>query len=89
MEIKLSKKVLDHIAPRYPEVVAYTHEIVKTVQDSDLVIRGLMGELKALKFYTELHIGPKYFVVVYRELHEKKVIITATLLLMSLRLGAK
>ncbi len=77
MEIKLSKKTLDHIVARHPEVAAYTHEIVETVQNPDLVIRGLRGELKALKFYTELHIGSKYLVVIYRELHEEKVIITA------------
>ena len=77
MEIKLSKTVLDHIATRHPEVAAYTNAIVKTVQNPDLIIKGLRGELKALKFYTELHIGPKYLVVVYRELHEEKVIITA------------
>ncbi len=29
------------------------------------------------KFYTELHIGPKHLVVVYRELYGEKVIITA------------
>ena len=69
--------ILDHIATRHPEVAAYTHEIVETVQNPDLIIKGLRGELKALKFYTELHIGPKYLVVVYREFHAEKVIITA------------
>jgi hypothetical protein len=77
LETKLSEKVLDHIVTRHPEVAAYTHGIVKTVQDPDMVIRGLRGELKALKFYTKLHVGPKYLVVVYRELREEKVIITA------------
>jgi hypothetical protein len=69
MEIKLSKTVLDHIATRHPEVAAYTNAIVETVQNPDLIIKGLRGELKALKFYTKLYIGPKYLVVVYRELH--------------------
>jgi len=77
LETKFSKKVLDHIFTRHPEVAAYTHEIVKTVQDPDMVIKGLRGELKALKFYTGLHVGPKYLVVVYRELRGEKVIITA------------
>jgi hypothetical protein len=77
LRVKLSKKVLDHIVARHPEVKAYTHEIVKTVQDPDLIIKGLRGEFKALKLYTTLHIGTKYMVVVYRELHEEKVIITA------------
>jgi hypothetical protein len=48
MEIKLSKKALDHIVARRPEVAAYTHKIVETVQNPDLVIRGLRGEFKAL-----------------------------------------
>jgi hypothetical protein len=61
LEIKLSKKVLDHMVTRHPEVATYTHEIVKTAQDPDIVIRGFRGELKALKFYTKLHVGPKYF----------------------------
>ncbi|MCP8320967.1 MAG: hypothetical protein H3Z52_08510 [archaeon] len=77
MKIKLSKKVLDHIIARHPEVAVCVNEIVETVQNPDLVVKGLRGELKALKFYTELHIGLKYLAVVYRELHEEKVIITA------------
>lgn len=77
MKIKLSRTVLSHIVARHPEVAAYTNEIVETVQNPYLVIKGSRGELKALKFYTRLHIGPKYIVVVYRELHGEKVIITA------------
>jgi hypothetical protein len=77
MEIKLSKRVLNHIATRHPEVAAYTNAIVKTVQNPDLIVKGLRGEFKALKFYAGLHVGPNYLVVVYRELREEKVIITA------------
>lgn len=77
MKIKLSRKVLDHIVTRHPEVKTYTHEIVETVRNPDLVVRGLMGELKALKFYPALRIGAKYLVVIYRESREEKVIITA------------
>jgi len=77
MEIKLSKTVIDHNVIRHPEVAAYTREIVEAFRNPDLIIRGLRGELKALKFYAELHVEPKYLVVVYRELREEKVIITA------------
>jgi len=77
MEIKLSKKVVEHVVKRHPEVAAYTANIVDTVQDPDLVIKGLRGELKALKLYTKLRIGPKYLVVIYREAREEKIIITA------------
>jgi len=77
MRIKLSKRVLDHIVARHPEVAVYTHEIIKAVRNPDLVVKGLRGELKALKFYPALHIGSKYLVVIYRNFHEEKVIITA------------
>jgi len=77
MRVKLSKRVLDHIIVRHPEIAAYTHKIVETVQSPDLVVRGLRGAFKALRFYSALRIGPKYLVVIYRELPEEKVIITA------------
>jgi hypothetical protein len=77
MRIKLSKRVLDHIIERHPEVKAYMREIVVAARNPDLLVRGLRGELKALKFYSTPHIGSKYLVVVYREFHDEKVIITA------------
>jgi len=77
MRIKLSRKVLDHIISRHPEVKAYIDKIVETVENPDMIIEGVRGELKALKFYPALRIGPKYLVVVHRELREEKVIITA------------
>jgi len=77
MAMRLSKKVLDHIVARHPEVKDYTREIAEAVRNPDLVVRGLRGELKALKFYPALRVGSKYLVVVYREFHDEKVIITA------------
>ncbi|MEM2446264.1 MAG: hypothetical protein QW734_06370 [Candidatus Bathyarchaeia archaeon] len=59
------------------------------VQDPDLVIKGLRGEFKALKFYANLHIGPKYLVVIYCEKGEEKVIITAYFTSNVARLKAK
>ena len=77
MRVRLSRKILDHIVARHPEVGAYTREIAEAVLGPDLVVRGLRGELKALKLYRALHIGSKYLVVVYREFDDEKVIITA------------
>ena len=59
MKIKLSKRVLNHIVKRHPEVKAYMHRIVETVQNPGVIIRGMRGELKALKFYPTLHIRTK------------------------------
>ena len=79
LRIRLSKRVLNHIIQRHPEVKTHIHKIVETVQDPDMIVRGMRGELKSLKFYPALHVGPKYLVVIYREVHEEKVIITAYL----------
>jgi len=76
-EIKLTDKVLAHITKRHPEVASYANKIGETVKSPDLVIRGSSDELKALKFFTELHIGPKFLVVIYRKIQKEKVIITA------------
>lgn len=77
MSIRLSQKVLNHIVTRHPEVSRYVNEIVKAIQDPDIIFRGLRGEFKALKFYAEVPIGPKYLVVIYHEKDGEKVIITA------------
>jgi len=77
MKVKLSKKVLDHIVARHPEIKTHTQKIAEAIQNPDVIVKGMRGELKALKFYPALYIGPKYLVVVHRELHEEKVIITA------------
>ncbi|MCP8309577.1 MAG: hypothetical protein H3Z54_12950 [archaeon] len=77
MQVRLSKTVLNHIVKRHPEVKPYLDKIYETVQNPGIIIRGARGEFKALKFYSELHIGPKYLVVVYHKINEEKVIKTA------------
>ena len=74
LKIKLSSKVLKHIIDRHPEVAGYTRKIVETVQNPDVIVKGLRGEFKALKFYSDLHIGPKYLVMVYRRLIKKRLL---------------
>lgn len=44
MKIKLSKRVLNHIVRRHPKVKAHIHKIVETVQDPDVIIKGVRGE---------------------------------------------
>jgi len=79
MGIKLSRRVLNHILTRHPEMKPHIEKIGETASSPDMIIRGLRGELKALKFYSMLHTGSKYIIAVYREIHGEKVIITAYL----------
>lgn len=74
---KLSKRVLRHIVSRHPEVAPYKEKMLIAVEEPDLIMRGSRGELKALRFYSDIDIGPKFLVVVYHELGKERVIITA------------
>lgn len=76
-KVKLSDGVLDHIIRRHPEVRHYVDNVLETASNPDIIVEGLRGELKALKFYSGSHVGSKYLVVVYREVRGEKVIITA------------
>ena len=78
MRIILSDRTVKHIIGRHPEVKPYINRIREAVEDPDLIVRGSRGEFKALKWYSDLHLGPKYLVVVYRKSSEKeKIILTA------------
>ena len=65
--IRLTSERWTHILRRHPEVQTYQDRITETVTDPDFVAKGLHGELKAAKLYADLPAGPKYFIVVYRE----------------------
>ena len=55
----------------------YQGLIKDVVAKPEVVIRGIRGELKAVSYLDETRLGPKYLVVVYRELKGEKAIITA------------
>jgi hypothetical protein len=64
MKVRLSKRVLEHIVSTHPEVTDCTQVIVETVQNPDRSSHyRIKGELEALKFYPELHIGLKYLLL--------------------------
>lgn len=77
LQVILSNKTLNHIIARHPEVKPYIDKIYETIKNPDVIIKGLRGEFKALKWYPELRVGSKYLVVVFRKTDEKKVILTA------------
>ena len=78
MRIILSDRTVKHIVGKHPEVKPYINRIRETVENPDTIVKGFKGEFKALKWYSDLHLGPKYLVVVYRKSSEKeKIILTA------------
>ena len=73
----LSEGAWRHIRERHPEVSRYKGVVLDAVTNPELVVRGIKGEKKAIKWMEETHLGGKYLVVVYREKDGEKAIITA------------
>ena len=55
----------------------YKVAVLDAVTIPELVVRGIRGEKKAIRWLEETHLGGKYLVVVYRDEKSEKAIITA------------
>ena len=78
--IRLTQERWRHIVARHPEIEPFRDPVLIAVKNLDFVAKGLHGELKASRLSIELPMGPRYFIVVYREVSAKDgFIITARL----------
>jgi hypothetical protein len=76
--LRLTERCWKHIATEHPEVKPYLTRILRTVEEPDLIASGATGELKAIKWFEDLHVGSKHLVVVYRKTNGKEgFIVTA------------
>jgi hypothetical protein len=52
--------------------------LFKTIEAPDMILKGVSDELRAVRFFPETHLGPKYLMAAYKELgSEDGFIITA------------
>ncbi len=65
--LRLTAERWSHIAARHPEIEPYKSRLLEAVSNPDFVSRGLHGELKAAKLYGDFPMGPRYLIVMYRE----------------------
>jgi hypothetical protein len=65
--VRLTDERWKHIRSRHPEI-DHQARVLETVAEPEMVLKGDVGELLALRFYDQSPIGPKYLVVAYREL---------------------
>jgi len=76
--LRLTRSSWKHIVSEHPEMKPYLTRILETAQTPDLIAAGATGELKAIKWFDDLHVGPKYLVAVYRKAESKEgFIVTA------------
>ena len=75
--IRLTYERWYHIVESHEELASYYHEVLETIEDPALVVRGNQGTLKAARNLGRL----KWLIVVYREVsREDGFLITAYLL---------
>lgn len=76
--IRLTGERWSHIVVRHPEMKEYQRQVADTVSSPDFVAKGTHGEFKAARLYSDLPMGPRYIIVVYREVRpDDGFIITA------------
>jgi len=57
--LRLPIRAWQHICTEHPEMESYQAEIFETANALDLIAAGVTGELKAIKWFHDLHVGAK------------------------------
>ena len=52
-------------------------KLIETVENPDMILKGVSDELRAVKFFKQTHLGVKYLMVAYKEFKDDGFIITA------------
>ena len=76
--VRLTQERSQHIAARHPERDSQREKVLETLSEPDLVQRGDVDTLLALRRYAETPLGDKFLAVVYKEVsHTDGFILTA------------
>jgi hypothetical protein len=65
--IRLTPERWGHIATRHPEVSGLRQQVLKTIEEPDLIQAGDRGALLAIRLYASTPLTRKHLVVPYRE----------------------
>lgn len=68
IEVRLTAERWRHIVNRHPELTPFHAAVLQTIGSPDLVAKGLVGELIAVKRIPHVPFKAKYLVVAYKEL---------------------
>jgi len=66
--IRLTSERWTHITSSHTDMNDNKDLLLKTVENPDMILKGVDGELRAVRFYQKTHLGPKYLMVAYKEL---------------------
>lgn len=68
--IRLTGERWEHIIKRHPEIKQEKEKLLRTIKEPKYILEGDFGELIAVKFFEETPFGPKFFVVIYKEIEK-------------------
>lgn len=78
VSIRLTEERWKHITISHIDMEGNQKSLQETVQDPDIILRGVLDEVRAVKFFQKTHLGPKYLVAAYKEVdNEEGFILTA------------
>jgi hypothetical protein len=76
--IRLTHERWAHISASHTDMKNNKDLVLKTVKEPAMILKGVSDELRAVRFFTKTHLGPKYVMVAYKELNDGEgFIITA------------
>jgi len=76
--IRLTSERWGHITTSHTDMKDNKDLLHKTVEEPDMILRGVNNELRAVRFFQKTHLGPKYLMVAYKEIsYGEGFIITA------------
>jgi len=68
VSVRLTSERWAHITTSHTDMNDNKDLLLKTVEDPDMILKGVTDELRAVRFYQKTHLGPKYLMVAYKEL---------------------
>ena len=66
--IKLTKERWNHIITSHIDMTDNRDLLLKTVEDPDMILKGVSDEVRAVRFFKETHFGPRYLMAAYKEI---------------------
>ena len=78
VSIRLTSERWTHITMSHADMNNNEDLLLETVEEPDMILKGVSDELRAVRYYQKTHLGPKYLMVAYKELsYGEGFIITA------------
>ncbi len=70
ISIRLTIERWHHIVMRHPEMDNEKERVLETITDPDIIQKGDLGELIAVRFYEKTPLTSKHLVTIYKEVAE-------------------